>query len=242
MLFPSLNAGIYALAYWTFSDFPDEYRENYQNKWGLFRWSGTDYRTRPHYTSFGLITKYLRGPAKVLRTASNDPFVRAAVMLRESDGAPTVLLVNRNSTTVQVELDLGVVPVQPLRRYVYDPQRPRPDPFGDLPDPDALVAAAGARLVEELPANSQVLLTAAYAATRPPAVIGVAAVPQGEGMRVSWEPTDADDLCYYRVYRLVDGRREQVGSTIATAFTDRRGRPGDRYAVVAVDQSGNAGD
>ena len=238
----ALNAGVYSLGYWTFCDFPDEYSKTYQNKWGLFKWTGTDYSTRPHYYSYGMITKYLRGPAKVLRVTSNDPFVRVGAIQRASDGAVTVLLVNRNQGPVTVDLDLGVVPGQPLRRYTYDPQRPPHHPFGDLPEPDALVPMASSRLVQELPAQSQVLLTAAYESVPPPAVTGIAVQPSEKGVRVAWQPVDADDLCYYRVYRLVDGNREQVGSTIATQFADPAGQPADRYAVVAVDQSGNASE
>lgn len=238
----ALNAGVYSLGYWTFADFPDEYSQTYQNKWGLFKWTGSDYSTRPHYYSYGMITKYLRGPAKVLRVASNDPMVRVAAIQRASDGAPTVLLVNRNLEPVQVELDLGLVPERPLRRYTYDPQHPPQHPFGDLPEPDALVALANSRLVQDLPAQSQVLLTAAYETMPPPVVTGVAVQAAGAGVNVSWQPVDVDDLCYYRVYRLADGRREQVGSTIATRFADPAGKAGDRYAVVAVDRSGNAGE
>ena len=236
----ALNAGVYALGNWTFADFPDEYRSNYQNKWGLFKWAGTDYSTRPHYYSYGLLTKYLRGPGRVLRVASNDPLVRVAALARESDGALTVVLVNRNPEQVRIELDLGRQPGRPLRRYVYDPHRPPHHPFGDLPEPDALAAADGPRLEVALPAMSQILLTSAYESEPPPVVVGVSVAPSAKGARVSWHPVDAADLCYYRVYRAQGAAWKQVGSTIATSLRDPDGALDDRYRVVAVDQSGNA--
>jgi hypothetical protein len=237
-----LNAGVYALGHWTFADFPDEYSKTYQNKWGLFKWSGTDYATRPHYYAYGLLTKYLRGPAKVLKVASNDPLVRAAAVARSSDGAPTIVLVNRNATPVRVEVELGAAVPRPFRCYVYDPENPPSHPFGDLPDPDAMLPAAGARLAVELPPTSQVLLTAAYEATPPPAVTGIRTDSAVKATRVSWQPVDASDLCYYRVFRRRETRWDQIGSTIATHLLDPAGRQGDAYRVVAVDCFGNASE
>jgi hypothetical protein len=59
----AINGGAYAMGCWTFSDFPDSYSRTYINKWGTFRWSGADYRTRAHYYAYGLLTKFFRGPA-----------------------------------------------------------------------------------------------------------------------------------------------------------------------------------
>jgi hypothetical protein len=236
----ALNSGIYALGHWTFADFPDEYSKGYQNKWGLFKWTGTDYSSRPHYYAYGLLTKYLRGPAKVLHVESNDPLVRVAALVRESDGAMTVVLVNRNPETVTVELELGQRPGKPFRQYVYDPRNPPSHPFGDMPDPNAMLPIDGTTLKLELPPTTQTLLTTAYETTPPPTVSGLAAQPVKEGIRVSWQQVDAEDLCYYRVYRLTAGGSRQIGSTIGTSLVDEEGTSADRYRVVAVDQSGNA--
>ena len=179
---------------------------------GLFKWTGTDYSTRPHYYSYGMITKYLRGPARVLRVTTNDPFVRAAAIQRASDGAITVLLVNRNPGAVRVELDLGTVAVPaPAPLSLRSPAPAAPSLRRPARPPTSWWPMAGSRLVQDLPPQSQVLLTAAYETTPPAPATGIAVRPQPTGVSVSWHPVDADDLCYYRVYRLVDDERRQVG-------------------------------
>ena len=65
------------------------------------------------------------------------------------------------------------------------------------------------------------------------------AAPSGlrvDGAKLTWQASDAADLCYYRVY----AGDQQIGSTVATSFVDRRPTPAGPYRVVAVDQSGNA--
>lgn len=52
-----INGGAYGMGYWTFADFPDDYRDTYANKWGIFRWADGDHSTRPHYYALGLLSK-----------------------------------------------------------------------------------------------------------------------------------------------------------------------------------------
>ena len=63
----AMNAGVYALGYWTFMDVPDNYAPSYLNKWGLFRCSGSDRSTRAPDDGYALLTRYFRGPGRWLR-------------------------------------------------------------------------------------------------------------------------------------------------------------------------------
>jgi hypothetical protein len=166
-------------------DFPDDYRETYRNKWGTFKWSGTDMSTRPHYYGYGLLTRYFRGPAAVVAVESNDPRVRAAGLRHRDSDTWSIALVNRNPTGVQVALSLP--DTGPLRRYDYDPAAPPFSPFGDLPPPSAVVEPAGGRLEATLPADSLVVLTSRFDHGRPAAVKGVKARRTAEGVAVTWQ-------------------------------------------------------
>ena len=236
----AINAGVYAMGYWTFADFPDEYSATYQNKWGTFKWSGADHATRPHYYAYGLLTRYFRGPATVVEVTSNDPRLRAAALQHHGTGTWSLALVNRNEQAVAVEFALPAG-VGRLRQYIYDPRRPPQSPFGDLPGPDAVLEPVGGRLTDSVPAGSLVVYTSLSDEQAPAAVQGVVAEPAADGTRVCWSAAPEPDVRYYRIYRQSAGQAAQIGSTVATAFLDRQPQPGATYAVTAIDLSGNEG-
>lgn len=235
----AINAGVHGMGYWTFMDLVDDFSPGYLNRWGLFRASGADRSTRAIYYGYGLLTRYFRGPSTAFRVASDDPRVRAAVV-RNRDGAWSIAVVNRNGRATTVEI---AVPDQRgsvrMRTYVYDPARVRHHPFGDLPGPSGTVTLRSGKMRVTVAPMSLTVYTAAFDEAPPPAVRGIAQAPTDGGVRVSWHPVDARDLCYYRVYRLNGAARVQIGSTIATELVDRKPIAGARYAVTAVDMSGN---
>lgn len=235
----AINAGTYAMGYWTFMDFPDTYTTGYINKWGLFKWSGTDFSCRAPYFGYGLLSKFLRGPAQVVRVETGDPRLRAAAMRNAATGAWSLALVNRNTARTPLRLHCAGLEGS-LRKYVYEVAHVPQSPFGDLPGPVATLPVRNGALSDEVPPNSLTVYTSALDETPPPAVTGLAAKRQEDGgVQVSWQACPAADLCYYRVFR----GAEQVGSTVATSFTDRAAPAGElpAYRVVAVDQAGNAG-
>lgn len=236
----AINAGVYAMGYWTFADFPDEYSATYQNKWGTFKWSGADHATRPHYYAYGLLTRYCRGPATVVAVECNDPRLRAAALQHHGTDTWSLALVNRNAGAVDIQIALPAT-VGRLRKYVYDPQRPPHSAFGDLPGPNAVLEPAKGQLTDSLPGSSLVVYTSLFDEQAPAAVRGIAAEPADGGTRVRWSAAAEPDVRYYRVYRQAAGTTEQIGSTVATAFLDRQPQPGATYAVTAVDLSGNEG-
>ncbi len=245
----ALNAGVYALAYWTFADFPDDYNPMYANKWGVFKWSGADHSTRPHYYAYGLLTKFFRGPATVYAVTTNDPLVRAAALQHHGAGTWSVAVVNRRTARAALEISLeGAAVSAAFRKYVYDPKQPPSHPFGDLQPPAGKVAMRGGRLTDSVAAGTLAVYTTAYD-ERPPAVVKglTVALAEGGATQLEWNANTEPDLCYYRIYRsLIRGfrpsRETQIGSTIATQFFDLPPEKTRRYyyAVLAVDQSGNA--
>ncbi len=246
----AINAGVYAMGNWTYMDFPDEASTNYANKWGMFRRSGDDYSTRAHYYAYGLLTRFFRGPATVFATACNDPYLRVAAVRHHDAGSWSIAVVNRCPTRVPISLQVkGDQTSATLRKYVYDPANIPFHPFGDMQAPEGLVEMASGKLEDSVGPSTLTVYTSAFDAVRPAAVAGITASKQDDGAwRVEWQANAEEDFCYYRVYGSDEPAFElavenQVGSTIATHFIDRRPEQAERrfYRVIAVDTSGNAG-
>lgn len=246
----AVNAGVYAMGNWTFTDFPDDYRETYLNKWGLFKWSGDDTSTRDHYYGYGLLTRFLRGPATVYRVGANDPRLRVAALQHQGRRTFSMAVVNRNVRDVAAEFALaGVAGLRRFHKYVYDPADVPQHPFGDLQEPEAAVEVREGKVRDTLRAGTLTVYTSVPDDTRPAPVGGVTSWPGPDGRcRVTWDPNAEDDICYYRVYRgvradFVPDTASQIGSITGTELIDRDTNPALRafYKVVAVDRSGNAG-
>jgi hypothetical protein len=243
----AINAGVYALGNWTFMDFPDDYREHYANKWGVFKWSGEDTARRDHYYAYGLLTKFFRGPAVVLKVTGNDPRLRAAALRHHGDGTWSIALVNRNEREVPLRITVTDGPRDAtFRKYVYDAAAVPQHPFGDLQTPAARVAMSDGTLTDALSGGTLTVYTTACDDQPPKAVAGLKIERRPDGaQRLTWRPNREADLCYYRIHRLSEEEAEpgvetEIGTTVSTEFVDEMPQAGARYAVVAVDQSGNA--
>ena len=253
----AINGGIYAMGYWTFADFPDSFGESggvptgnvYANKWGVFKWSGDDNSTRDHYYAYGLLTKFFRGPATVCAVTVNDPRLRAAAIRHQGAGTWSLAVVNRNSRAAPVSVTMDGTPLSAsFHKYVYDPANIPKNPFGDLQAPAGTVAMKDGRLADTVGPMTLTVYTTACKDNAPAPVQGLKVEPAADGnRRLTWQASDAPDFCYYRVYRsdhadFVPDVKTQIGSTIATTFTDSKGEAGKEYhyRILAVDNSGNA--
>jgi hypothetical protein len=245
----AMNAGVHALGYWTFADFPDTWSATNANKWGLFKWSGRDHATRPHYHAYGLLSRYFRGPARILRVDTGDPLVRASAASRP-EGRISLAVVNRRDreTPIRIRVE-GMRGAARLRKYVYDPARPPAVPCGDLQDPAGVVSLRQGALNDALSAGSLTVYTSDFEDGPPARAAGLtAAAAPNSFPSLQWTANPDASLCYYRIYRspgpdFEPGAANQIGSTVATTFTDET--PGRKltyyYKVRAVDKWGNAG-
>lgn len=244
----AMNAGVYAMGYWTYMDFPDNPQSGYANKWGLFKCSGDDRSTRSIYYAYGLLTRYFRGPATIYAVNVNDPRLRVAAARNLDTGAWSFAVLNRNKEAAPLQLNIDGMPVQAaFRKYVYDPAHVPQNPFGDLQAPAAKVAMRAGRLSDTVAAGTLAVYTTGYDERPPAAVAGVRVQTGADGKdHVSWQANAEPDLCYYRVYRartaaFTSDLTTQIGSTIATSFTAGAAGGPWHYHIVAVDQSGNSG-
>lgn len=241
----AVNAGVYAMGYWTFTDYPDRPGQGI-NQWGLFKSMAAGAVTRAPYYCYGLLTKFFRGPAKVYKVASSSPKLYAAAVQRDSDGAWSIAVINRELHPSAVAISLAASPGKPFRRYLYEVARVPVTEDGDLQEPSGRIAAREGELNDTIPANSMALYTTAYDDDPPAPVQGLEVRPvsrseglPGDAKRLLWKANTESDLCYYRVYH----NNVRVGSTVATEYViagPERWRAGP-YTVVAVDTSGNAG-
>jgi hypothetical protein len=238
----AMNAGVRAMGYWTFMDYPDDEKSNRINQWGLFKWLKNDAQLRLPYYSYGMLTKYFRGPARVMEVTTGDPLIRAAAV-RHEKGTWSVAIVNRMNTEASVKVTLPENVPGPFRKYEYVVAAPPATEDGDLPDPCGKLN----KLTDKVKPLSLTIYTTAYDDDAPTAVEGLKAekfrylaVPGTPTMaqRVSWNRSVSPDVIYYRVFY----GGERIGSSTSTEFVDadvKRPR-GLRYAVAAVDSSGNA--
>jgi len=240
----AINGGVYAMGYWTFTDYPDENAARSVNHWGLFKWMTNEAETRAPYYAYGLLTKFFRGPATVYRVQTDDGLLRAAAVRNEDSQAWSIAVINREPRSVPISIALAEDSGRAFRKYVYDTAHVPVTEDGDLQEPSGKLAAANGKLTDTVAPMSLTVYTTAYHDEPPAPVRGLRVVPPGEGggsrdaTALQWEANTEKDLCYYRIYQ--DNVR--IGSTIKAEYVDAgptRHRPGD-YTVIAVNQSGNA--
>jgi hypothetical protein len=73
----------------------------------------------------------------------------------------------------------------------------------------------------------------------PPAPEGLLALAETGGTRLVWNPSLADDLAFYRVYRLDGATRTRVADGLKDPLWFDAGASGRTYGVTAVDKAGN---
>jgi hypothetical protein len=249
-----INAGIYGSSYWTFSDFPSNYRPTYINKWGVFKWEIDDFTTRPNYYSLGLFTKFLRGPAQVLRVTTQDTLLRVTAVKNITNQSVSVALISRHPEERMIHVNLGGIAGDiTFRKYVYDPKDPPFNYFGDLQAHSKEVDVKDQKFSDTVSAHSVVVYTSNYDEVPPSPVaeiqVKAAKIENRDRNVISWKANIEEDICYYRIYRSAQedvkiSPATQIATTIRTQYIDRKvhGLPTYYYRVVAVDQSGNSSE
>ncbi|NLF30278.1 MAG: hypothetical protein GX591_05235 [Planctomycetes bacterium] len=142
----AMNAGVYALAYWTFVDFPASYSDNYANRWGVFQWSDHDNRIRPPYFAIGLMTRWFQRGMRVVAVTSDNALVRVAAAREDGTQRWSVAVVNRRAVPVNLALAFTADAPAALEKYIYDPAAPPTLTDGSLQPSSGRVETAGGKL------------------------------------------------------------------------------------------------
>ena len=240
MALAALNAGVYAMALWTFNDYPNPKGLEYRyNKWGLTRWDNEDYSARDTYYCFGLLTKYFKKESKPMTIISGEYLLRAGGVVNDDDSV-SIALNNRADKALDIELELNCPILRPLRLYVYDSSNVPRNDFADLqPYSDLLSPSDNKTLKIHCPARSMLMLTTDYLDNKPEKIDGIIE----ENGVVSWKAATDKNHCYYRVFYGEDGGftpnvKNQVASTVATSYTPQNNKIGV-YKIKSVDKWGN---
>lgn len=245
----AINAGVYAMGYWTFMDYPDRSLEHGINQWGVFKWLTNGTEVRAPYYAYGLLTKFFRGPGTVFQVEGGDELLHVAALQHDAGKTWSLAVLNRHPQATPVAMRFeGLREPLAFRKYVYDPRRIPLTEDGDLQEAEGKVQSQDGRVQDTVEGGTLAVYTTAYDDAAPAPVKGLTVArirdirlsgESAEANRLTWTASPETDLCYYRIYH--NGVR--IGSTAATEFLDtgptRRQR--GPYSVVAVDQSGNAG-
>lgn len=261
MAFAAINAGVFAIAYWTFADLPDPYSCAYSekpgyaktwgecekyiaggttdvryNKWGCFRWEDDgDHSPREHWWALGPMIKLFKRNSKVLTIAAEDKNLRCCGILNR-DGSVSIGVVNRNVEATEITLDSSLFKKN-IRVYEYDPYNVPYNPFGDLQPTSATLDAE--KPVYTLKGSSITFFTTDYEEKKKHVSAQGVCVADG---KLTWEQVHDPNHCYYRVYAgdtkgFKPDPKNQIASTVACDLPVQSEK--QFYKVLSVDQWGN---
>ncbi len=261
MAFAAINAGIFAIAYWSYTDYPspiscaystsdDEYLRRWgeaerffsgttdtkYNKFGFLKWEDDgDYYPRFHYFCIAPLIKLFKKNSKVLDIELNNPMLRCCGILNR-DGSVSIGIVNRSKKSTKIMLDCKLFK-QNVRVYEYDPYNVAYNKFGDLQEHSAVLDASCCEY--ELKPESVTYFTTDY---KKKAHSVYAQNLKISGKVLMWDKVEEKDHCYYRIYaskqkEFVPAYENQIASTIAEELPISD--PTLYYKVLSVDKSGN---
>ena len=259
MAFSAINAGVFALAYWSFADLPDPYSCAYSekpgyakiwgqcekyiaggttdiryNKWGFFRWEDDgDYSPKEFWWGVAPMIKLFKRNSKVLTINTGDHKLRCCGVLNR-DGSVSIGIVNRNSEDIPIRLDSTLFK-KPIRVYEYDPNHVPYNRFGDLQQHSDVLDVPE----YTLKANAITYFTTDYQEKTKPVCARGVAVSKG---KLTWKAVADPNHCYYRVYagsnkHFMPAPDNQIASTVACDLPIQDS--GLCYKVLSVDQWGN---
>lgn len=260
MIFAAINAGIYALGIWTYTDYPDPFwcayseKEGYAkkwgecekfvsgttgskyNKWGMTLWEENgDYSPRPHYFCIAPLVKLFKRNTRVLDIDCDDKDL-VSCGVQNHDGTISVAFVNHAKEPKTVTLSCSLAD-RPMRVYEYESRHVPYNRFCDIQPMSAVLAPDA--LTYELKPESVTFFTTDY--IEKAATVAAKNVRAADGV-LTWDEVADPNHCYYRVYAS-DQRGfkpsidNQIASTVATALPIKEEKK--YYKVLSVDQSGN---
>ncbi len=262
MAFSAINAGVFALAYWSYIDHPDPYscaysssddeyarkwgeREQFfsttadskYNKWGFLKWDdeNEDYKPRLHYWCIGLLTKFFKRNSKVLDIECSDKNLRACGIFNR-DKTVTIGIVNRNKEATPVSLCSDLFN-QNIRVYEYDANNPPYNSFGDMQNFADIIECSTP--VYTLKPESVTYFTTDYITKKETVFAENLEISDGT---IYWSEVEDRNHCYYRVYasdeeNFIPSKENQIASTVGTSLKTSCTK---KYIkVISIDKSGN---
>ena len=260
MIFAAINAGVFAMAYWSYTDYPSPYSCAYSakdgfakawgscerfvstttdtkyNKFGVFKWEDDgDHSARSHYWCLAPLMKLFKRNSYVLNMENSDPMLRMCGVMNR-DGSVSLGIVNRSKEEASIQLDTQLF-TKGIRVYEYDSKNVPANPFGDIQAASATLEPQNASYI--LKPESVTFFTTDYIEKAAPVVAENLAL---QGGILTWSPVADPEHCYYRVYAshtpdFSPNSGNQIASTVATDLPVTNNSL--YYKVLSVDNSGN---
>lgn len=260
MAFAAINAGIFALAIWTYTDYPDPYSCKYSNdggyaqkwgsiekfisgttdvkynKYGVFTWEDNgEHKVKPHYWALAPLMKLFKKNTKVLDINLNDEDLHCCGILNR-DGSVTVGIINRKDENVIINLESELFDKE-VRVIEFDPQNVPENKFGDIQEPVEVLQKD--KVEFELKAGSLTFFTTDY---KQKAKTVKAKHVRKRADKLCWCAINDKKHCYYRVYasdkrNFTPSKNNQIASTVGLSIPIK-----DKklfYKVLSVDTWGN---
>ena len=261
MAFAAINAGIYAIAYWTYIDCPDPYNCRYSskdgfakvwgensafltpstvvkyNKWGAFKWEDDgNHEVRPHYWALAPLMKFFGRNMKVINTSCEDKLIRSCAVMQRFGGGTTLGVINRHKEATEIMLSTELFK-KPIRVYEYDPNNVPYNRFADMQKPSAVLDPNNP--VWTMKPESIAYFTTDY--------IEKTEQVEAEGLHIEdgilkWTAVEDPNHCYYRVFADntdIDFPLDDAHQIASTAACYTEAGEYKYYHVLSVDVSGN---
>ncbi|MBR4060604.1 MAG: hypothetical protein IKK03_12280 [Lachnospiraceae bacterium] len=260
MIFAAINAGVFAMAYWSYTDYPDPYMCSYAekdeyakkwgecekfisgttgvkyNRWGLLKWTDEgDYSAKDVYWCVAPIVKYFKSNSRVLNIKIEDSLLRSCGVISRN-GNVTIGIVNRHKDSVKIKLDSNLFN-KDIRVIEYDTNNVPRNKFGDIQMCSCQLEPNNPTY--ELKPSSMTIFTTDYL-TKEKSVYADGI--RFEGNRLKWNAVDEPEHCYYRVFADENSDFQptidnQIASTVAEEIPIKTKEL--FYKVLSVDNSGN---
>ena len=257
MIFSAINAGVFSIAMWSYTDYPDPYScahseyDGYAkkwaqcekfvsgttdckyNKWGMFTWEDDgNNKPKEFYWCLAPLVKLFKKNSKVLNITCDDSMVRCCGILNR-DGSISVGFVNRNKNDVEIELDSDLIK-KDVRVYEYDTKNVPYNKFGDIQDFTVIT-----QNTYVLKAESVTFFTTDYEEKTKHYVAGGKKI---ENKILYWNPVQDTNHCYYRVFAgdkadFIPTKENQIASTIDCSLPIENEKL--YYKILSVDKYGN---
>jgi len=116
----TLNGGAAGLLHWVLYDqyYYEGTAANAKMKWGLWGFKDEDWKVRPSYFSWSLLTKHTRVGSEIYMTESDDGNV-SAVALKTPEGKWTYMVVNTGKTTKKFTVNNPQKINTELKKYIF---------------------------------------------------------------------------------------------------------------------------
>lgn len=257
MIIGAVNAGVFALGFWTFCDYPDpvngpSYCDDYMkmwsryepymggginhryNRWGLLPFENHFGETpRSVYWCIAPIVKYLKRNSQILEVQTDSELVHACAIHTRNDRI-SIIVSSRLDNEEAVTIQLPKSGKESFRVYRYLESNPPINQFGDLQAPSETVKLNVSSLKLFMPAKSVMIITNDYEEKNNSVC---AEITTCDGSILKWKPVSDKNHCYYRVFAVEGNVEKQIASTVACHCKIQD--PSLNYHIYSVDRFGN---